>query len=88
MARVPVVSRTIKSTKVTVMGVDLNSGEVMNKTMILPRTYKDEQKMLKTAKQKGETEDYKIVQVVDSVVEEKQYVMPEEKFVELANAVE
>lgn len=88
MARVPVVSRTIKSTKVSVLGVDLVSGEVMNKTLILPRTYKDEYSMLKMAKKKGETDTYKIVQIVDAVVEEKQYAMPEEKFVELAQVVE
>ena len=88
MARVPVVSRTIKSTKVSVLGVDLDTGEVMNKTFILPRTYNDEHKMLKVAKQKGETENYKIVQIVDAVVEEKKYVMPEEYFVEVATAIE
>lgn len=87
MARVPVVTRTIKSTKVVVMGVDLETGEVTNKDMILPRTYKDTDKMLKKAKAKGETENYKIVQIVDSEVIHAKYGMPEERFVELADPI-
>ena len=87
MARVPVVTRTIKSTKCIIMGVDIQTGEVENKAIILPRTYADDAKMLRKAKEKAETETFKVVQVVSYEVLEQKYGMPEEKFVELATPI-
>ena len=46
MARQPMVTRTIKTTKVNVMCVDINSGETFNEEVVLPRTYKDDAKLL------------------------------------------
>ena len=42
MARVPMVTRTIVATKVNVMCLDVQKGEPFNKSVTVPRTYKDD----------------------------------------------
>ena len=47
MARKPMVTRTIITTKVNVLCLDITSAESFNKVLTLPRTYKDDMKLLK-----------------------------------------
>ena len=46
MARQPMVTRTIITTKVNVMCLDVEHGEPCNRTITIPRTYKDEKALL------------------------------------------
>ena len=46
MARVPMVTRTINTTKVNVMCLDITAGEPCNRSVVVPRTYKDDEKLL------------------------------------------
>lgn len=83
MARKPMVTRTIVSTKVTVMAVDVANGdEVVNKTYVMPRTYADDATLLKAVKKQYEVEnELVIVKVVDKEKQEALYGMEEVDFI-------
>lgn len=81
MARIPQVTRTIQTTRCTVLCMDIEAREPINKDVVLPRTYKDENAMLKEAKKVIETNTIKCVQVVDHSVNETLYGMSEQEFI-------
>lgn len=84
MARVPMVTRTITTTKVNVMCLDIEIGEPCNKSVVVPRTYKDDEKLLKKVKEVLETEILKPVHIVDKEEIETLYGMTEQEFIEHA----
>lgn len=85
MARLPMVTRTITTTKVNVMCLDIESAEPCNKVVTIPRTYKDDEAIMKKVKPLLETKSLKVVHVVDTETEEALYGMTEQEFVELAH---
>lgn len=87
MARVPQVTRTIQTTVVNVLCADTELGELVNKEFTLPRTYKDEDALLKAVRKIGETATIKPVSVVASKIVETLYGMSEQKFIELAEVL-
>lgn len=87
MARVAMVTRTIITTKANVMCLDVEQGEPFNKEVTLPRTYKDENTMLKQVKKVVDTETVKAVHIVDSEVVETLYGMTEQEFIEHAEVL-
>jgi hypothetical protein len=87
MARVPMVTRTITTTKAIVMCVDVEAGEPFNKEVTVPRTYKDSESLLKTVKPIIETETIKAVHIVDKTEIETLYGMPEQEFIEHATVL-
>ena len=84
MARTPMVTRTIVTTKATSMCLDVEAGEPFNKEVTLPRTYKDEKALLKKVRPLVETETVKAVHVVDTEEVETLYGMTEQEFIENA----
>lgn len=84
MARQPIVSRTIQTTKCQVLCIDLSTEQPFTQEIILPRTYKDERSMLKRIKPVLETETQKVVHVQSFVVESTLYGMTEEEFIHYA----
>ncbi len=84
MARTPMVTRTIVTTKATIMCLDVEAGEPFNKEVTLPRTYKDEKALLKKVKPLVETDTIKAVHVVDTEEVETLYGMTEQEFIENA----
>lgn len=85
MAREPMVTRTIVTTKAVVLCMDVNSGEPCNREVTLPRTYADDSKLLKKAKDIIEQEDgIKAVHIVSKEEVETLYGMKEQDFI--ANA--
>lgn len=83
MARKRVVSRTIKAVDVTIMGVEVESAEVINKSFTI--THKcNRAEALKEAKARFDTDGYKVVSVVDMYEKLYRAEMDEEAF--LANA--
>lgn len=84
MARVPMVTRTITTTKAIVMCVDVEAGEPFNKEVTVPRAYKDNESLLKTVKPIIETETIKAVHIVDKAEIETLYGMAEQEFIEHA----
>ena len=82
MARVPMVTRTITTTKVNVICLDIEKGEPCNKSVVVPRTYKDDEKLLKKVNEVLETETLKPVHIVDKEEIETLYGMTEQNFIE------
>lgn len=87
MARTPQVTRTIQTTKVNVLCLNIEEGSPFNQTVVLPRTYKDDNHMLKAVEKVINSESVKAVHIVDSMVEETLYGMSEQKFIELASVL-
>lgn len=87
MARAPMVTRTITTTKAIVMCVDVEAGEPFNKEVTVPRTYKDNDSLLKTVKPIIETEKVKAVHIVDKTEIETLYGMTEQDFIEHAEVL-
>lgn len=81
MARKPMVTRTIVTTKVNVLCLDINSAEPFNKVVTLPRTYKDEKKLLKKVEEVVNTDEVKAVHIVDKEELETLYGMTEQDFI-------
>ena len=88
MARKPMVTRTIITTKVNAMCVNLESAEVFNKEVTLPRTYKDEKKLLKAVENVVNNDTEKAVQIVDSSEVETLYGMTEQDFIDSATVLD
>ena len=86
MARKPMVTRSFEVTRVNVMCCDTDTAEVTNIEREIPRTYKDDNKLLKVVKEAIETDTLKVVTVVDKTVVSKLYGMSEIDF--LKNAIE
>lgn len=84
MARVPMVTRTIVTTKVNVMCLDVQMGEPCNKVITVPRTYKDDEALMKKVRPLLETETLKAVHIVDKEEIETLYGMTEQDFIEHA----
>lgn len=87
MARVPRVTRTVTTTKAIVMCVDVEAGEPFNKEVTVPRTYKDNDSLLKTVKPIVETETVKAVYIVDKTEIETLYGMTEQDFIKHASVL-
>lgn len=81
MARKPMVTRTIVTTKVNVLCLDINSAEPFNKVVTLPRTYKDEKKLLEKVEEVVNTDEVKAVHIVDKEEVETLYGMTEQDFI-------
>ena len=81
MARKPMVTRTIVTTKVNVLCLDIKSAEPFNKVVTLPRTYKDEKKLLKKVEEVVNTDEVKAVHVVGKEEVETLYGMSEQDFI-------
>ena len=84
MARKPMVTRTITTTQVTALCMDIHKCEPCNITVVLPRTFKDEQKLLKAVREQVDNDDIKVVHIVDKKEVETLYGMTEQTFIKHA----
>lgn len=81
MARKPMVTRTITTTQVNVLCLDIVAGEPFNKQVTLPRTYKEDKKLMKAIEEVVNTESVKAVHVVAKEEVETLYGMSEQDFI-------
>ena len=83
MARVPMITRTVVTTKATVLCVNTVAEETVVHVVEVPRTYTDDSKLLKAVK---ETLDSTLipVKVISTETVETLYGMTEQNFIELA----
>lgn len=79
--RKPMVTRTIKTSEIEVLCVDIEKSETVLKTVTLPRTYKDEKTILKRLDGNGALENLKPVHVVSVTVNDTLYGMSEDEFI-------
>lgn len=84
MARKPMVTRTITTTKANVLCMDIQTAEPFNKVVTLPRTYKDDKTLMKKVQEVVETDTVKAVHVVDKEEVETLYGMTEQEFIQKA----
>ena len=82
--RKPQVTRTIVTTQVTVLCLNVETGEPFNETVIVPRTFKDDKKLMKKISEIVDTEAVKAVHIVDKVEVSTLYGMTEEEFIKAA----
>lgn len=75
------VTRTILTTEISVLCLDLIKSEPFNMDVTLPRTYKDEKTMMKKVSALIDNDERKAVHIVHSQVVETLYGMPEEEFI-------
>lgn len=81
MARKRMVTRTILTTKVNALCMNTVTCEACNKDVVLPRTFKDNDKVLKATKSVLDTPTFKVVDIVDVSTVETLYGMDEQKFI-------
>lgn len=82
--RTPMVTRTVKTTNVLCMMVNTQTKEVIEQVVTLPRTYKDETKMMKLIKDIFAGEPVQPVSIINTTVEESLYGMTEADFIRFA----
>jgi hypothetical protein len=87
MARVPMITRTIVATKANVMCLDVQAAELCNKVVTVPRTYKDDEALMKKVRPLLETETLKAVHIVDKEEIETLYGMTEQEFIQYAKVL-
>ena len=88
MARKPMVTRTLLTTKANVMCLNITTGEAENHVVTVPRTYKDTKALLKAVAPIIEAdENLKAVHIVDTETIETLYGMTEQEFMERATVL-
>lgn len=80
MARKHYVTRTVKAQVLDCLICDLNTHEVRNETVVIPRALPTEKETQKAA-EKMLPENIKLLTIVSSTVKETLYGMPEEEFI-------
>lgn len=85
--RIPMVTRTVKSTKATVLLADVEANALVERAVIIPRTYNDEKSLTKAVKKALEDEPFTFVKVLSTEEQEALYGMSEQKFISLAQVL-
>ena len=88
MARVSMVTRSIVSTKVSVLCMDLETKTSVIKDVVLPRTYKDDNAILKYLAKHFDNDTIKAVSIMDKVEQSDIYGMEEQEFIKLAKVLD
>ena len=88
MARQPMVTRTMKTTKATILCLDLVDKQPVYKEIVLPRTYKDERSLMRVVKPLLENEHFKCVNCEKLETAETLYGMSEQEFIDHAKVLE
>lgn len=84
MARTPKVTRTITTSVVSILCANIEIGELVNVEFTLPRTYKNDDDILKAVKKANHDDNIKPVSVSDIKIVETLYGMDEQKFIDNA----
>lgn len=84
MARVPMVTRTIVTTKANVLTINTATGQTQNIEVVVPRTYKTDAKLLKAVQATITDENIKAVHIVSKEEVSTLYGMDEALFVQTA----
>lgn len=87
MARIPMVTRTIPTTVVSVFCVNTEDRTTFEQSITLPRTYKDDVKLMKAVEKVLEGEPIKAVSIIASEVHETLYGMTEADFIKSAKVL-
>lgn len=78
------ITRTFRTQSVHVMTMDTTTNATEVKSITLPHVYTDNDKLLKEAKKRIDTDTIKVVYIVSSEVKEELRGVDEEKFLEIS----
>lgn len=84
MARQPQVTRTIPTTRATVIVLNLETGNAEEKVVSIPREYKKPKKLREAIENAVNTETVKLAHIKSTEIVETLYGMSEQKFIENA----
>lgn len=84
MARKPMVTRTVRTTKVTFLCVNTVEEKIETKVVEVTRTYSDDKKLLKAVKEVITDENIIPVKIIKTEIVESLFGMTEQEFVEHA----
>lgn len=84
MAKMRMVTRTVKVTKVNVMCLDIEKGEAFNEYATISGVFDNPEKLLKACKEVLDTDTEKAVAIVEKKEIEQLYGMSEQDFISLA----
>lgn len=82
------ITRTFRTQKVTVMTMDVTTNATEPMSLTLPHVLPDNDKILKVAKKKLDTDNLKVVYVIGSEVKEQLRGVDEEQFLAISVPVE
>lgn len=88
MARIPKVSRTLTTTIVKALCLDIASQTVEEVEYTLPRTYKNDKIILKKLKKMHDTDDYRVEHVLRHYEVTHKYAMSEDDFIAQAHIID
>ena len=88
MARQPMVTRTIVSTKLIVLCMVLVNRQPIEKEIVLPRTYKDDITIMKVLSKQYDSDELKVTAILSKEVNKDIYGMTEQKFLEVAQKLD
>lgn len=80
MARKPMVTRELIGTSATVLTVDVQAEQTSTVTLNIKGSYKTPENLLKALKKAYETDNFKVLKVVDFHPTRKLYGLPENQF--------
>lgn len=84
MAKMRMVTRTVKVTKVNVMCLDIEKGEAFNECATISGVFDSSEKLLKACKAALDTDTEKAVAIVEKKEIEQLYGMSEQEFINIA----
>ena len=84
MPRIPQVTRTIPTTKATVLVLNIETGNAEEKVVSIPREYKKEKKLREAVEAVVNTDTEKLAHIKRVEIVETLYGMSEQKFIENA----
>jgi hypothetical protein len=87
MARTPMITRTLTATICEVLCVDVEAGDTIVETVKVPRTFKNDEALMKALRPLVETEQIKPVHIQSKTVKETLYGMTEAEFMEHAKVL-
>ena len=82
------ITRSIHTTVCEVMVVNTKEKKLLNKTVTVSGTFKDDKSLIKAVTKIVTKEDIAFVSILSSKVETKVYGISEQKFLELAEVIE
>lgn len=81
------VTRTVITTEVTALCLDIENADPFNKTVVLSGSYGDKKSLEKAAKSVIDTDTVKCVTIVEEKELETLYGMTEQQFIEVATVL-
>ena len=88
MPRIPQITRTLDTTIVKLLCMDLQKREPYETVIRIPRTYKSEKMIMQKVRSLMDNERCRVVQILMSSTERIKYTMTEQQYIDTATILE